>query len=177
MSRTELQVVKGEDGVPQVVETQILTEAERDSKIDEIIRLIDDPDSPLAPIKRLIAAELAKASRLSLSMGDDSGGNGFNDAVKIKALETRIKALRELGKELLESDTLSKKDFLNFDGPKLGYVLDEYRQGAHDALKKIGIDEGTIQQFIRHWRDLMIEREAGIRKATDKLAFEDKKQQ
>lgn len=176
MGSTEVNVVLDENGVPRVVTTPIMSDEEKDSKIDEIIAEIEDPNSPLAPIKRKIAVELAKTSKVLMSLGDETAsGNGFNDAVKVKAIETRIKALRELGKELMESDTLSKKDFLNFDGPKLAFVLQEYRQGAHDALKKINIDEATIQQFLRHWRDLMLERESGIRKSTEKMEFEDKK--
>lgn len=146
----------------------ILSEQEQNSKLDQIIELINDPDSPLAPIKRLIAAEIANTSRTILHYGNDLS---LLEGMKIKALETQVKALRELGKELMESDVLSKKDFLNFDGPRLAYVLQEYRQGAQDTLTKIGIDEATIQSFLRHWRDLMLEREHNIRKTADKLDF------
>lgn len=155
--------------------TPIQSEQQRNSKMDEIIRQINDENAPLAPIKRLIAAELAAVNSTIMQTVGEHGD--VYDAIKIKALEAQIKALRELGKELMESDVLSKKDFLNFDGPKLAYVLEEFRQGASDSLKKIGIDEGTIQQFLRHWRDVMLERETQIRRSTEKLEFDEKKKQ
>lgn len=158
-----------------VIHTPVLSDRERASKLDEIIEMINDPDAPLAPIKRSIAVEIAMATRAMAIASEDLSINAL-DALKVKGLESFVKALRELGKELMESDVLSKKDFLNFDGPKLGHVLDEYRQGAIDTLKKIGIDDSITQQFLRQWRDLMMEREPQIRRTTEKLEFDtDKK--
>lgn len=145
------------------------------SAMDEIIRQINDSNAPLAPIKRSIAVEIAKANRALIEYSAELTNSAILDAAKVKALEAQVKALRELGKELMESDVLSKKDFLNFDGPKLAYVLEEYRQGAIDTLKKIGIDEGTTQQFLRQWRDLMMEREPQIRRTTEKVEFDTEK--
>jgi hypothetical protein len=155
----------------EVVHTPIMSERERFSKIKEIREMIDDPDAPLAPIKRRIAAEIATATAEMITYSTDIADNAL-DALRVKALESQVKALRELGKELLESDVLSKKDFLNFDGPKLSFVLGEYMQGAVETLKKIGIDDGTTQQFLRQWRDLMLEREPSIRKATAKVELD-----
>jgi hypothetical protein len=162
-----------EDGL--VSATPIPTEQERESKLDEIIKRIDDPDTPLAPIKRLIAVEIATVSRLMIHFGNDIT---LLEGLKIKALDSQVKALRELGKELMESDVLSKKDFLNFEGAKLAFVLDEYRQGATAALKKMNIDDTAIQGFLRLWRDLMLEREPAIRRAVEKVdgIVQDKKE-
>ncbi len=142
------------------------------SAMDDIITQINDPNAPLAPIKRSIAVEIAKANRGLIEYSNQLTSLGSLDGMKVKALEAQVKALRELGKELMESDVLSKKDFLNFDGPKLAFVLEEFRQGAMDTLRKIGIDDGTAQQFLRQWRDLMMEREPNIRRSVDKLEFE-----
>jgi hypothetical protein len=161
------QEINVKDGLVEKVD--LLSDEERESRLDDIIQMINDPDTPLAPIKRMIAVELAKTSRLMIKFGNEVS---LLEGLKIKALEAQVKALRELGKELMESDVLSKKDFLNFDGPKLAFVLEEFRQGAQDTLKKIGIDDGTTQQFLRHWRDMMLEREPKIRRATEKLEFE-----
>ena len=160
----------------EVRHTPIMSDRERASKLDEIIRQIKDPNAPLAPIKRLIAVEIATTGQMMVMLGSDLDVNAL-DSLKVKALESQVKALRELGKELMESDVLSEKDFLNFDGPKLQYVLEEYRQAATDTLKKIGIDEGTIQQFLRQWRDLMVEREPHIRRATAKVEFDSEEKQ
>ena len=154
----------------EVSHTPVMSERERFSKIKEIREMIDDPDAPLAPIKRKIAAEIASVTAEMMICSEDVSTNML-DGLKVKVLESQVKAFRELGKELMESDVLSKKDFLNFDGPRLAFVLGEYRQGAVDTLKKIGIDESTVQQFLRQWRAEMAQREPGIRKAVDKLDF------
>lgn len=155
------------DAEGKVVRTPIVSERERASKFEEIIAMINDPDAPLAPIKRRIALEIATVSQQMLLCGEEAMDFG-----KIKGMESLVKALRELGKELMESDVLSKKDFLNFDGPKLAYVLQEYQAGAIETLKKIGIDDSTAQQFLRQWRDLMMERETQVRRSTEKLEFD-----
>lgn len=157
-----------------VVRTPVQTERERTSKLEEIITMITDPNAPLAPIKRAIALEIAIVSQQMVACSEEASTNAM-DVIKVKALESQVKSLRELGKELMESDVLSRKDILNFDGPKLAFVLEEYQQGAIDTLKKIGIDEGTAQQFLRQWRDLMMEREPGIRRSTEKLEFDTEK--
>jgi hypothetical protein len=153
----------------------VANDMDRTGKLDEIINLIQDPTTPLGEIKRRIAVELAYTSKALAMLSGELNTMGSMDIMRVKALESQVKAFRELGKELTEADILSKKDFLNFDGPKLAYVLEEYRQGAIDVLKKIGIDEGTTQQFLRQWRDLMMEREPQIRRTTDKVEFEDKR--
>ena len=155
----------------QVSQTRVPSDQERKSKMDEIMKQIDDADAPLAPIKRMIAMEIANIGKEMITCGGELNTMAAIDTMRVKALSEQVKALRELGKELMESDILSKKDFLNFDGPRLAFVLQEYRQGAQDTLKKIGIDEATVQQFLRQWRDLMLERESTIRKATDKIDF------
>jgi hypothetical protein len=159
-----------EDGL--VAATPILTDHERESKLDQIIVMINDSSSSLATIKRMIAAEIATATRIMVHFGNDLT---LLEGLKIKALDSQVKALRELGKELMESDVLSKKDFLNFDGPKLGFVLQEYRQGAQDTLKKMNIDESTVQQFLRLWRDWGLEAEPGIRKRVEKISTDEGK--
>jgi hypothetical protein len=155
----------------QVSQTRIPSDQERKSKMDEIMKQIDDADAPLAPIKRMIAMEIANIGKEMITCGGELNTMAAIDTMRVKALSEQVKALRELGKELMESDVLSKKDFLNFEGPKLAYVLEEYRQGAVDTLKKIGIDDGTVQQFLRQWRDLMMENELRIRRTTEKIEF------
>jgi hypothetical protein len=163
MSNESLRV----DADGTVVHTPVMSDRERASKFSEIIAMIDDPDAPLAPIKRRIALEIATVNQQMMLCTEDT-----MDVIKVKSLESQVKALRELGKELTESDVLSKKDFLNWNGPKLAFVLSEYMQGAVDTLKKIGIDDGTTQQFLRQWRDWAIEAEPRIRKSADKLNFD-----
>ena len=92
-----------------------LSEQERDSKLGEVRRLIADETTPPHKIKRLIAEEMAAISMLMIKYGNDVN---IIEGMKVKVYETQIKSLRELGKEIMEADTLSHKDFLNMDGKK-----------------------------------------------------------
>jgi hypothetical protein len=126
------------------------SDAERESKIAQIIDMINDVDTPPGPIKRLIAAELANLSRLMIRYGNDVS---ILEGMKIKALETQVKTLRELGKELMEADVIGKKDFLNMEGKKFRYAIDEFRNGAKEAMRAAKLDETTINSILIHWSD------------------------
>ncbi len=142
------------------------SDAERDSKIAQIIDMINDVDTPPGPIKRLIAAELANLSRLMIRYGNDVS---ILEGMKIKALETQVKTLRELGKELMEADVIGKKDFLNIDGKKFRYAIDEFREGAKEAMRAAKLDDTTINSVINHWRDIMQAKTEDIRRTIDKM--------
>jgi len=153
-----------EDG--DVSSEREVSDRERESKIDRIIELINDPDTPPGPIKRLIAAELATVSRLMIKYGNDVS---ILEGLKIKALETEVKALRELGKELMEADVIGKKDFLNMEGKKFRYAIDEFREGAKEAMRAAKLDDSTINSILNHWRDIMQAKYEDIRRTIDKM--------
>jgi hypothetical protein len=142
------------------------SDAERESKIQQIIEMINDVDTPPGPIKRLIAAELANLSRLMIRYGNDVS---ILEGMKIKALETQVKTLRELGKELMEADVIGKKDFLNLDGKKFRYAIDEFREGAKEAMRSAKLDDSTINSILNHWRDIMQSKTEDIRRTIDKM--------
>ena len=91
------------------------------------------------------------------------------EGLKIKALSEQVKALRELGKEVTDADVLSKKDFLNWEGKKFRFAIDEYREGAKEAMRKVGLDDSTVNSILNHWRDIMASKEQEIRRAIEKL--------
>jgi hypothetical protein len=153
-----------EDG--EVSSTPVPSDRERESKLDKIIEMINDPETPPGPIKRAIASELATVNRLMIKYGNDVS---ILEGLKIKALSEQVKALRELGKEVEEADIMSKKDFLNWEGKKFRYAIDEYREGAKEAMREAKLDESTINSILNHWRDIMAGREQDIRRAIDKL--------
>ncbi len=153
-----------EDG--EVSSTPVPSDRERESKLDHIIALINDPETPPGPIKRLIASEIATVNRLMIKYGNDVS---ILEGLKIKALSEQVKALRELGKEVEEADIMSRKDFLNWEGKKFRYAIDEYREGAVEAMREAKLDESTINSILNHWRDIMAQREQDIRRAIDKL--------
>ena len=155
----------------EVSASRDLSDRERESKLDHILDLINDPETPPGPIKRLIAAEIASVNRLMIKYGNDVS---ILEGLKIKALSEQVKALRELGKEVQEADIINRKDLLNWEGKKFRYAIDEYREGAKEAMREAKLDDSTINSILNHWRDIMSSREQDIRRAIDKMDTEKK---
>ena len=131
------------------------------SRMDEIITLIDHPEgTDLEGINRLIAMEIAYA------LTDPK--IEFNP----RAVNERVKSLRELSKTLQEGDNLSKKDFLNFDGPKFKYVLQEVVMLFRGSLKSAGHKEDAINHVLRVFRDQLSARETELRRETERVTHE-----
>jgi hypothetical protein len=128
--------------------------------------MINNPEVPPGPIKRLIAAEIATVNRLMIKYGNDVS---IIEGMKIKALSEQVKGLRELGKEVLEADTINRKDILTWEGKKFRYAIDEYREGAKEAMREAKLDESTINSILTHWRDIMAQKELDIRRALDNM--------
>ena len=130
------------------------------SRMKEIIHAIEDPESTdLEATNRLIAMEIALVL---------SGVREYNT----KAAMDKVKVLRELTKTLQEGDTLAKKDFLNFDGPKFKYVLGELVVLFKASLKSSGFKEEDINHTLRIFRDSLGLREADLRKETERITSE-----
>lgn len=143
-----------------------LSEQERDSKLGEIRRLIADDTTSPGKIKRLIAEEIAGINMLMIKYSNDVN---IIEGMKVKVYGEQVKALRELGKEIMEADTLSHKDFLNMDGKKFKYALGQYAEGLKDAMRIVKLDDTTINSVLNHWRDIMSSKEEDIRREIDKL--------
>jgi hypothetical protein len=143
-----------------------LSEQERDSKLGEVRRLIADETTPPHKIKRLIAEEMAAISMLMIKYGNDVN---IIEGMKVKVYETQIKSLRELGKEIMEADTLSHKDFLNMDGKKFKFVMGKWMDGFKEAMKSAKLDETTSNSILNHFRDIMSASEEEVRREVEKL--------
>jgi hypothetical protein len=153
-----------EDG--NVSSEKEMSDRERESKLTHILDLINDPDTPPGPIKRLIAAEIASVNLLMIRYGNDVS---ILEGLKIKALTEQVKALRELGKEVMEADVIGKKDFLNMDGKKFRFAIDQFMDGAKEAMRLVKLDDTTINSVLNHWRDIMQSKEQDIRRNLDKF--------
>jgi hypothetical protein len=143
-----------------------LTEQERDSKLHEILRMIRDETTSPGKIKRAIAEEIAS---INLQMIKYSNDVNILEGMKVKVLETQVKSLRELGKEVMEADVLSHKDFLNMDGKKFKFAIGQYAEGVKEAMRMVKLDDTTINSILNHWRDIMSAKEEEIRREIDKL--------
>lgn len=129
------------------------------TRMDEIIEQLNDPEATdLEQLNKLIALEIAYA------LTDPK--IEFNP----RAVNERVKALRELSKTLQEGENISKKDFLNFDGPKFKFVLGELVMLFRQALKNAGQPEDSTNHVLRVFRDLLISREPELRKETERVA-------
>jgi len=143
-----------------------LSEQERDSKLGEIRRLIADETTPPAKIKRLIAEEMAAINMLMIRYGNDVN---IIEGMKVKVYETQIKSLQVLGKEVMDADMLSHKDFLNMDGKKFKFVMGQVAECVKEAMRTVKLDDTTINSVLNHWRDIMSTKEEDIRREVDKL--------
>lgn len=132
------------------------------ARMSLMLQLIDDPDKPVSEIQRIIAAEIASVTG-SISCMQESKG------YQLKFMTEQIKALRELSKTLTEADVLSKKDILNFDGPKFQFVFNEIVAYFRKALKETGLPEDQINTVLRNFKDIMALKEPELRKNTDRF--------
>ena len=148
------------EGVGSPISTP--SDASSVDRMVEILSLINDSDKPVSDINRMIAGELAS---VTTEMTELTQTNGY----RLKFLSERIKALRELSKTLAESENLSKKDILNFDGPKFQYVFQEITASFKKAMKEAGIQETSANEVLRNFRDIMAMKEQDLRKQTDRV--------
>ena len=150
----------------------IVYESERDKerkfrreRLENIRKRITDTNYDPAEASRLIAIEMVRvAEDLSGCMGD-----GPVDTLRLKVYEQQLKALRELGRQLTDADTLSKKDILNFDGAKFQFVLGVIIDSFVKAMKEAGVAEDMRSSIMKHYRDEMTVNEPKIRKETARV--------
>lgn len=134
-------------------------------KYDEILDKMENPNVPVHTISRLISIEIAKATRdMALSLNGDP-----TLAWKSKAYSEHIKALRELSKQLTETDLLSKKDVLNMDGKKFIWMLAQITGIWKQALKESGCEASMLENTLKHFRDLFVMNESRLRKEVEQV--------
>lgn len=131
-------------------------------RMGDILEMIEVPETPVSEINRVIAGEIAAATGEIASLEQSSG-------YKLKFLMEQVKALRELSKTLSEAEVLSKKDILNFDGPKFQYVYQELIGIFKKSIKDAGMTEDQANTVLRNFRDMMAQKEPELRKSTEKI--------
>ena len=152
-----------EDGTVIVYESEREKERRfRKERLENVRKCITDVGYDPAEASRLIAIEIARVA-------EDLGDCEVGDAVKLKIYEQQLKALRELGRQLTDADTLSKKDVLNFDGPKFAFVLGIIINNFVKAMTEAGVPEDLRASIMKHYRDQMQIDEVTIRKETAQI--------
>jgi hypothetical protein len=152
--------VANEDGVETLAEKQ----SESVIRIQGILEMIEDPEMALSEINKKIAVEIAHISADMAVAAVDT-----LKVFKVRALSEQVKALRELAKTLTEAEQLSKRDILNFDGPKFQFVLGELVKLFKKALNQANLTEGQSNDILRLFRDLLALYEPVLRKETDRI--------
>jgi hypothetical protein len=137
----------------------------REDNFNKIMELIEDPNTPLTQINRLIALEIAAANKEISNIT----ANPMLSNVTLRSVVEQVKGLRELSKTLQDNEALSKKDIINFDGPKFQYVLTEIVSMFRKSIIKSGYSEETANDILRNYKDMMSVREADLRREVEKI--------
>jgi hypothetical protein len=165
------EIVVSEDGSVEkktpLVNWSESTEPLHASKLSQIREKISDPEFDPAEISRWIALEIAVVAENM--MATNNANFTTLDNTRLKIYSESIKALRELGKQLNDTEVLNKKDVLNFDGRKFEFVLGAIIDLFKQAMKEAGMTEDQRTSVMKHYRDLMSTNEVTIRRDTQKL--------
>ena len=137
---------------------------ERETKMDEILEKINDPNFSVSEVSRLIAVEMATVSRQMARIDYDPAMQW-----KFKAYNEQVKALQVLGKQLGDADILSRKDIINFDGPKFQFVLSQIVDLVKSAIHEAGTEPTQGTSIMKHFRDLISANEQRIRHETERI--------
>lgn len=156
ISNAEIKI--GEDGAV----SQQAIEAIPKDKLDEVLAKLEDPNCSAAEVSRMIAIELAKIAR-------DAVRIDIQDAWKQKLYETQVKVLQALSKQLSDTEVLSKKDNLNFDGPKFRWVLAELTSIFKKTLEDVKLEVSMVNNIMLQFADSMSEKEPYIRRESEKV--------
>lgn len=134
------------------------------SKFDEIVAKLEDANTPIVEVSRMITIELAKVAQQALAKANDP-----SEAWKQKVWEVQIKVLTALAKQCNDTDILSKRDALNFDGPKFQYVMTEVVAIFKKTLIEVSLNETMVNNILAQFRDALTLQEPIIRRETEKI--------
>ena len=148
----------------RVDDSELLDETDPNARMNKIVGLVNDPDSPMADISRLIALEIASIIAM---MNEHDPARRHNRS--FKDLNDHVKALRELQRTLTEADSLSKKDVLNLDGPKFKYIYTKLLEFFRKSMKDANIDDALAKQVMLAFGDMIKENDESIRRELNKI--------
>jgi hypothetical protein len=119
--------------------------------------MMDDPDVPVADISRQIAKEMA-------SVYDMMREPDPLIRRSQKELTEQVRVLQSIQKSLSDGEAQSRRDVLNFDGPKFAYVYKEIVGLFRKSMLDQNLDSGTVQNVMLQFTDLIKAAEEGIRR-------------
>lgn len=136
----------------------------RQTNLPELKEKLNDVNFPVHELSRLISLEL-----VSLAQEMSEIENDPSQLFKMKSYDIQIKGLRELAKSIGETDLLSKRDTLNFDGEKFKFVFREIVEMFKKSLKDAGVNDSLMVNILKHFGDLMRMKEDNLRRETQKI--------
>jgi hypothetical protein len=152
--------------IPEDVKAQL-----KASGMSLIKSMIEEQNSDISFINRLIALELACATEDLQNLRTDPSLQYTPQAMQqsMRVITERIKGLRELARTLSESDALSKRDALNFDGPKFQYAVRALIGFFSDAITAAGYDASARNAILKSFRTISGQREESLRRDIERL--------
>lgn len=137
----------------------------RQSRLPEIQEKLADAKFPAAEIVRLILEEFVLVIEEMVECGRDGS------AARLKSCAGQVTALCALQRLVERADACSKKDVLNFDGPKFQFVFARlvalFKEAIEQAMGKG--HEAWSQSILKHFRDLVAMNEHDLRKETERI--------
>ena len=149
---------------PEIVATLESTRLQN-LRFDSIAGMIADGNQPTWITSRRICGEMAATIRqLQMPLGHCQR----HVAAKTQ-LKSRIRALRELQRTLLENEARSTRDVLDPDGRKVKFVLGEILRLFQQALRDSGVDDLRARNIMVYFGDLRRASEAGLRREVGRI--------
>ena len=139
----------------------------RESKLPEILDKIKDPNVSVAAVIRLIAVEMTVITQDMQTCESEATA-----VFKLKSCMAQIRALRAVAEAAQDADAWTKRDVLDFDGPKFKFVFGEItKEFKKAALAVLRDDISTVKSIILQFRDNIAMREEELRRETEKISY------
>lgn len=159
---TDIRLIRGENDPQAKMAAEL---AATRARFDAICARIADPEFNPAELSRLIACEIAMLTKDMLSRRFTA-----EDGYILRGFAEQMKALRELGKQLMDAEVWSKKeDILSFNGEEFKFAMGKFVNLFVEAMKEAGVPQDLRFSVMKHHRDLMAASEPVIRRETEKL--------
>jgi hypothetical protein len=128
-------------------------------RFEAITQMIYNRHAPIWSISRKVAGAMAAAIKYS-----KMPVKPFQHRGPQVDLTSRMKALRELQRTLMEGEALTKRDVLDLDGPKFKFARAEIVRLFERALMDAGIDGSHAQSVMVRFDDLRTENDEALRR-------------
>jgi len=119
---------------------------------------IRDVDTDPSDISRSINAEIGVITAATVA--------GVYDNKEGASL---VKSLREMGRQLSDTEVLSKKDILNWDGPKFRHAIERFVELFQKAMRESGVGEDQKRMIMKHFSDILAQQEPIVRKEVQRM--------